>query len=982
MQDLTSHIGTLPYASELFGIYQPLLGWRSKLTRARYDRGRLTAFDELSRRLLTRSRSHIELSFTSEPDEHHRPLRFTVEGLRPLDLGALPTPRVAPAIDSGVARLLAADIGAEPPPDLKRLITTETMTGYLEQLQHILVDRERLAGHEDIQEYLDEFERSFPENVDRRAVLTGLFDKESRIAGYLIFTAQHAASALPRLFFDLGDGSASTALAKADPLIGFGAGEYDAVLSPIGIMNLYREYFFEFDSFLGSPVSHVWLSPGGTVELVEVSTRKAFTERTAEAMTETVQRTEATITTQDDIADAVKDENSSNAKFGVTNTASYRTPVFQDTATASFSLDLAKASSRETTHKLMRQQSEKVSSEIKRNFKTTFKTSTEVTDTTSKRYVLQNTTNRLVNYELRRKMRKVGVQVQDLGSQLCWHTFVDDAGAGLGLGQLIHIGQPPELSDLQEPDQPVEPVGEPQEISFSIPFRGIGTDDNDQAYTDGGETEITTILGIPEVKDHIEANFPQSVHFTKPGYSLTSVTLDAQGADVKLSARDVTGELESSTGTFTTHLDYAHFHGRDSVPVKATLSWDPGDTLKKAAADAYKKSVEHYTAERHRRFTEAFLKTSRDRVTAASNVVMRPSEDLREEERTVIYLKLVGQLMKVGGSANKHVVSELIRSMFDVDKMLYFVAPEWWIPRLPRSTQGVGSNKLPPEAETTPAATTPKVGRGTLLGESFVATSSLISAEARKYLSDITVAALDKVPPRRAPIPADNLVDWGGRSAAGRDNYYITEDSKPARFGSSLGWLMQLDGDNLRNAFLNSPWVKAVIPIRIGKEEAAMAWLRQAHVEGDDGLSAEYAPDPDDPAELKSTPAHTVTVEEAIRYLIGEVHENDRNGRTPIVNNPADPDDPRNHFAGSMPTEAVFEHGYYPLAGGVRFDSAGTEQAIISQWMETLPTDQIAAVEVEYNPKTLAAKITPQPGLGHDNHPHAPEPAPVPDPHP
>src|SRR6185436_10069088 len=55
------------------------------------------------------------------------------------------------------------------------------------------------------------------------------------------------------------------------------------------------------------------------------------------------------------------------------------------------------------------------------------------------------------------------------------------------------------------------------------------------------------------------------------------------------------------------------------------------------------------------------------------------------------------------------------------------------------------------------------------------------------------------------PIPPENIVDWGGGQEAGRDNYYITEDSAPAKLGSSLGWLLQLDGDNLRNALLNSP---------------------------------------------------------------------------------------------------------------------------------------------------------------------------------
>ena len=39
----------------------------------------------------------------------------------------------------------------------------------------------------------------------------------------------------------------------------------------------------------------------------------------------------------------------------------------------------------------------------------------------------------------------------------------------------------------------------------------------------------------------------------------------------------------------------------------------------------------------------------------------------------------------------------------------------------------------------------------------------------------------------------------------------------------------------MRNAFLNAPWVKAVIPIRPGKEEAAINWLKG--VEGMNGIT-------------------------------------------------------------------------------------------------------------------------------------------------
>ena len=60
------------------------------------------------------------------------------------------------------------------------------------------------------------------------------------------------------------------------------------------------------------------------------------------------------------------------------------------------------------------------------------------------------------------------------------------------------------------------------------------------------------------------------------------------------------------------------------------------------------------------------------------------------------------------------------------------------------------------------------------------------------------------------------------------------------RWALRSGWLLQLDGDAHRNAFLNSPWVKAVLPIRPGREAAALNWLKQAHVEGAEDLDAAY----------------------------------------------------------------------------------------------------------------------------------------------
>src|SRR5206468_4426669 len=71
-------------------------------------------------------------------------------------------------------------------------------------------------------------------------------------------------------------------------------------LSPLGIVHLFRQYFFELDTFLGTPTGHVWLSPGSSVELIEVSTRRVYTERIIEQSTETTQKTERSTTDHDE----------------------------------------------------------------------------------------------------------------------------------------------------------------------------------------------------------------------------------------------------------------------------------------------------------------------------------------------------------------------------------------------------------------------------------------------------------------------------------------------------------------------------------------------------------------------------------------------------------------------------------------------------------------------------------------------------------
>jgi hypothetical protein len=255
---------------------------------------------------------------------------------------------------------------------------------------------------------------------------------------------------------------------------------------------------------------------------------------------------------------------------------------------------------------------------------------------------------------------------------------------------------------------------------------------------------------------------------------------------------------------------------------------------------------------------------------------------------------------------SRHVLSELLNSIFDIDKMLYFVAPEWWKPR----------------------------------------------AHAKQHLSLYDLQ--NKL--------SDSLITWSDNRPR-EDNYLITEKSDVAPMGSSLGWLLELDGDNLRNAFLNAPWVKAVIPVRPGKEQAALHWLQSANVEGADGLDAAYAAPADELNDIRKglglAPGTTVTITNAIDFLCMQVAQKfeESNQVKSYPNTEINVD----NKVTSTPVEKVYEHGFYPLQGGFRVSPADPKPdpnntdknfQVFDQWIEVLPTDQVVPVEVSYNPKT------------------------------
>jgi hypothetical protein len=876
--DFSGYVGVLPYASELTGTFQPMIGWKGKRSEERFNE----AAGREARKLLDRFARGFDPDVAMperRPDGSSDPIG--------LNMGRMPS-RLRVQNGSRLLAIIARSLPPEPPGETGRAWSDFINPDFL---AHALEEEERQFEAE-----LKRSERS----ANAQARIGALAEDDSRLAAALLNLVQLDESKILDRIFYFADIKRQMAQSLEDlrtgskgVVPGLNSFEEDqlsgGVISPLGIIHLFRQYYFELDTFLGSPVHHVWLAPGATVELYEIHTRREITDRLLARMTESIRTTEQTVTVHDELSQSMKEDSSNDLSLGASVTASYP----KISATANFDMSRSQEQSREAVHKQMREQSTKMATSIRNNFQSTFRSTTEFTDTSSVRHLFSNPGQDLQNYELRRKMRQVAIQVQDIGSYLSWQTYVDDPGRELGVAQLVHVAKPASYDSIPDPELParLEPFAE-TDRALTIPFLpvGNGADNRGEVYRDGVEENQDEFGGTTE---HIQADFPQSVVCAKPNHRLAAVELRPTDA-VQLSVHDLTNLPGSeSKATFRVHLDLVSFNGAPQLNVPMVLHWTPNDNAN-AEIDATIKEIETNRTNAMRAETEkAFVEAVKERTTAVSKIVRRPSSDLREEERIVVYRRLVQDMLmaklNLPDDRTRHVAAEVINAIFDVDKMLYYVAPEWWRPRLHRATQDF--------APQGPAGTT---------------------------------------------LP---LVGWGGTREVGRDNYMITEESEPARLGSSLGWLLQLDGDNMRNAFLNAPWVKAVIPIRPGQEEAALQWLTSAEVEGADGLDAAYSGD-DSEVTLDGTPYNTLTIGEVLQDLAARIKR-----KHEAADKAVDYDLGDNNSVHARPVDRVFEYGFNPLQGG--FSLPDDDQfPIVDQWVEVLPTDQIVPVAVAYDPLT------------------------------
>ena len=920
--DLTDYTSVLPYASELFGVYQPLIGWKSKRVLKRMNKGLYS--DNLSKfkGISDKYRGIVATNFDG-----------CVIGLTNIQVGEESRFTLRPQGDSGLLSSVSTVLKEN-----GRIPKADDWLEFInaDRFQRLLNDNVFPFYAQSFREQCNQFMQlnQGERNAGLQSEIVEALKTESAIAGALLGYANNklfdkleaifyiAKTPVSEAFQALKDGD------YKDPYLSFDPKKdiKDVSLSPVGIVHLYRQYFFELDSFLGTPVSHVWLSPGSSVEMIEVSTRKTLTEKTFETSLESITKTEKSTTSLEEISEAVKQDNKDDTKLGFSTTVNQSWGTGNATASGTLNMDKTQQVAREKTQKRSREQTEKLSTEIRQSFKSTFRTVTENTDTTSKRYLLNNTTKDLINYELRRKMRQVGVQIQDIGSYLCWETFVDEPGLQLGLPDLVHIATPADLILVPNPKL-ITPPPSTIQVGFTGEMEWFFPENQRQFNGPDGFHRLAT-LGIPPIPDGYEVDNKGAVIEVSQEVTVMedddSEFFKGMGAKGKITADGLFIEVGLILGGGGLPWDEGRIRFKVNGSIRCKLN-----ATKKAeidtANDALILAKVIADTENQRKQEESYRKTASERITLASKITKRKFEDLREEERTIVYRNLIKSLMTVQhyknlpdnpmGYETRHVLSELINSIFDIDKMLYFVAPEWWKPRKQHTKLSLGDSAI---------------------------TNSINGSQ----------------------------VNWSDQQLR-QDNYFITEKSDPAPLGSSLGWLLQLDGDDLRNAFLNAPWVKAVIPIRPGKEKAAIAWLQNVNVEGADGLEAIYSAPNDELIRINvylatgkvprqfsdidwatisaATNPNSVTIKQALDFLCAEVSYKEDVSKT-VSKFPKEEINDDNKVL-ATPIEKVYEHGFYPLKGGFR---AVVEDYFetISQWIEVLPTDQVVPVEVKYDPKT------------------------------
>jgi hypothetical protein len=194
----------LPYAIDLFGVYQPLRRWKLRIIDNLFDKCPNALYPNLAAQARSSQRSplqgQLERQSSVELVTDTGRQAPSISDPKPVAFVSEVQPPLAPTIDCGIARLLQRDIGSDPPRDWGRLITTELMTTRLEQFKTIVAIPAELQNFPDIADYVQSFTEAIGTS-DQDQLMQSMFDKEARLSGFLLFLARHKPTQLNEIFF-------------------------------------------------------------------------------------------------------------------------------------------------------------------------------------------------------------------------------------------------------------------------------------------------------------------------------------------------------------------------------------------------------------------------------------------------------------------------------------------------------------------------------------------------------------------------------------------------------------------------------------------------------------------------------------------------------------------------------------------------------------------------------------------------------------
>jgi hypothetical protein len=269
----------LPYASEIFGVYQPMLAWKGKNGLKRISQGTVSDQIKIFNNIANKVEPKYNVNFQS--DNH-----------------TLNIDRIEPGVSPSVNQFSSIVIQAVAEKVPTERINDESIWNEIIQPDFIKEVLNTTVKEQAIKLYKSFIESNDDENMTHTSVSEkekrNLIEYESKVAGVLLqLKRQKSYGSLKNMYRS----NRNKSLPEMTSLLEF-QDPFDRIkldkdlkrvgLSPIGIAHIFRQYFFEFDNFLGPPVSHVWLSPGATVDLIEINTKKTIVEKTLEQALERI----------------------------------------------------------------------------------------------------------------------------------------------------------------------------------------------------------------------------------------------------------------------------------------------------------------------------------------------------------------------------------------------------------------------------------------------------------------------------------------------------------------------------------------------------------------------------------------------------------------------------------------------------------------------------------------------------------------------